>query len=103
LFSTTSFVLVSLSIAPAAFGQTPAAGAPGQSPQSLVTRAEFDQARARFATKAEVDELRAQLETLRARLNGLKAQVAGVKARLDGGEAPVSGAARRPVARGPKN
>jgi len=94
-------VLVFLSATPvAAFAaQTPAAGSPAA--QSFVTRAELDRTPARFATKAEVDELRAQLETLRARLNELKAEVAGVKARLDGGEASV-GAARRPVPRGPK-
>lgn len=102
-----SAVLVAFSITPAAFGQTPAAGSPNQQPaqqqpaQAFVTRAELDRTLARFATKAEVDDLRAQLETLRARLNELKTQVANIKARLDGGEASV-GVARRPVARDPK-
>ncbi len=94
--------LVALFVAPAAFAQTPAAGVPGQqTTPSFVTRAELDRTLARFATKAEVDELRAQLETLRTRLNELKTQVTNVKARLDGGEASVE-AARRPVARDPK-
>ena len=97
----TAAVFVFLPTTPAAAfaAQTPAAGLPGA--QSFVTRAELDRTLARFATKAEVDELRAQLETLRARLSELKSQVAGVKARLDGGEASV-GAQRQPALRGPQ-